>query len=118
MTSSEPQPRPRNVPGLIGFFLAVLMTLAQVVQIGVSTAIPVIAYENGVGAGQIGVIFAVIGVGHLLLAVATAVFGLVGVTRSGLPKILAAIALGVGCSGAVIALAGLVLPPLVGLALP
>jgi hypothetical protein len=71
VTTFEPSPRSRNVAGLIGFVLAVVLTIAEVVQAGLGTAIPLLAYRNGVGAGQIGVMFLFVGIGHLIFAVIT-----------------------------------------------
>jgi hypothetical protein len=117
VTSTPADSRPRNVPGLVGLVLAIVQTLVAVLQAGLSTAIPILAFQNGLGAGQIGALFSVFGVGQLLLALATALFGVIGVTRTGLPKVPAAIAVGVGGSGVIVGIASLLLPVLVGMTL-
>ncbi|TCL86030.1 MULTISPECIES: hypothetical protein [unclassified Rathayibacter] len=117
MTRTDAPGRPRNTVGLIGFLLAVVQTLTQILLAGVTTAIPVLAYGNGIDATSIGALFAGIALVQLLLAAATTGLGVAGVVRPGRPRILAAIALGVGAHGVLVGLATLVLPPLVGLVL-
>ncbi|WP_107573342.1 hypothetical protein [Rathayibacter caricis] len=117
MTSTAPAPRRRNVPGVIAFVLAVLLTVTQIVQVCLTTIVPVLAYRNGLGATDIGAVFVVIGIGQLILAALTAILGVVGVSRRGLPKVLAAIALGAGANGVIVQLSALILPPLIGVSL-
>lgn len=117
MTRTDPPTRPRNLAGLIGFLLAILMTVTQIVLAGATTAIPLLAYDRGLDAAGIGAIFTAIALGQLLLAAATTGLGVVGVVQRDRPRLLAAIALGVGAHGVLVGLATLVLPPLVGLAL-
>ncbi|SMH48731.1 hypothetical protein SAMN06295885_3114 [Rathayibacter oskolensis] len=117
MTSSDSPPRRRDVPGLLGFVLAIVLTLTQIVQIGLSTAVPVLAFQAGLGVSDVGLLFTALGVGQLILAAATAVLGIVGVARRQGRAVLAGIALGVGGAGVVVGLTGLLLPPLLGFAL-
>jgi hypothetical protein len=117
VTSSAPAPRRRNVPGVIAFVLAVLLTVTQIVQVCLTTVVPVLAYRNGLDATDIGAVFVVIGIGQLIVAALTTVLGVVGLARRGAPKVLAAIALGVGANGAIVQLSALILPPLIGVSL-
>jgi len=117
VTSTDSAPRRRNVPGVIAFVLAVLLTVTQIVQVCLTTIVPVLAYRNGLGVTDIGAVFVVIGIGQLIVAALVVVLGVVGVARRGAPKVLAAIALGAGANGVIVQLAALILPPLIGVTL-
>ncbi|NQX17266.1 hypothetical protein [Rathayibacter sp. VKM Ac-2857] len=117
MTPPTPPARPRNTVGLVAFVLAIVQTLTQILLAGLTTAVPVLAFEKGIDATSIAALFVGIGLGQLLLAAATTVLAVVGVLRTGLPRALAWVALGVGAHGVLVGLATLVLPPLVGLVL-
>jgi hypothetical protein len=115
--SSDAPHTSRNLPGAVAFWLAIFYVAIQVAVSGASVAIPAMASFRGANLLGIGVIFTMIGISQLLLAVSVTILGAVGVTRKAAPRVLAAVALGVGGSGAVGGLASLVLPPLVGVAL-
>ncbi|PPG08060.1 hypothetical protein C5C18_05950 [Rathayibacter tritici] len=121
MTASAPhcppQPRPRDVVGIIGLVLAIVLVLAQVARTALTTTVPVLAYRGGLDTTQIGALFAALGVMMLVLATATALVGVIGVVRRDRPRLLSAITLGVGASVAIVELGALVVPPLVGLSL-
>jgi len=117
MTRPDAPTRPRNTAGLLGFLLAILQTLAQILLAGVTTAIPLLAFDRGMDAASVGALFTAVALGLLLLAAATTGLGVVGLLRPDRPRVLAAIALGVGAHGVLVGLATLVLPPLVGLVL-
>jgi hypothetical protein len=117
VTTPAPSPRRRDAAGIVALVLAIVLIVAQIVQVALATAVPLLAFRNGLGADLGGAVFAVLGLGQLLLAVATAIVGVVGVLRKDRPKVLSAVALGVGGSVAVVQLAALVVPGLVGLAL-
>ncbi len=108
--------RPGNGFAVAGLVVAVVATLLNVGSTAVAVLAPVLA-RNGMAASGIPVVFAVVGVVLVLLYAVAAVLGLVGVLRPDRPRVVAGVALGVGTSGVVLATSGLVLPPLVGLAL-
>ncbi|MBO0984672.1 hypothetical protein [Rathayibacter sp. SD072] len=117
MTPTAPAPRRRNLPGLIAFVLAVILTISQIVQVCLTTIVPVLAYRGGLDATEIGAVFIVIGIAQLILAALTTILGVAGVARRGVPKTLAAIALGAGANGVIVQLSALILPPLIGVGL-
>jgi hypothetical protein len=112
-----PQPRPRDVVGIVGLVLAIVLVLAQIGRTALTTAIPVLAFQGGFDTTQIGALFAALGVTMLVLATATAIVGVIGVARKDRARLLSAVTLGVGASVAIVELGALVVPPLVGLSL-
>ncbi|PPF16203.1 MULTISPECIES: hypothetical protein [unclassified Rathayibacter] len=119
MTASVPAPhsRPRDVVGIVGLVLAIVLVLAQIGRTALTTAIPVLAFRGGFDTTQIGALFAALGVTMLVLATATAIVGVIGVARKDRARLLSAVTLGVGASVAIVELGALVVPPLVGLSL-
>ncbi len=107
----------RNVPGAVAFGFAIVYVAIQVAVSGASVAIPAMASFRGANLLGIGAIFTMICILQLLLAVSVTILGDVGVTRKAAPRVLAAVAVGVGGSGIVGGVASLVLPPLVGITL-
>ncbi|PPG81036.1 hypothetical protein, partial [Rathayibacter sp. AY1H2] len=112
-----PQSRPRDVVGIVGLVLAIVLVLAQIGRTALTTAIPVLAFQGGFDTTQIGALFAALGVTMLVLATATAIVGVIGVARKDRARLLSAVTLGVGASVAIVELGALVVPPLVGLSL-
>ncbi|PPF33480.1 hypothetical protein C5B93_13705, partial [Rathayibacter sp. AY1A2] len=107
----------RDVVGIVGLVLAIVLVLAQIGRTALTTAIPVLAFQGGFDTAQIGALFAALGVTMLVLATATAIVGVIGVARKDRARLLSAVALGVGASVAIVELGALVVPPLVGLSL-
>jgi len=109
------QPAPVNVAGRVAVVLAIVTLVYGIVTQAVSVSAPFLLRDAS--ATSIGVVFLFVGIGALLLSLATAICGGIGLIRRDRPRIAAAVALGVGASGTILGIAGLVVPPLVGAAL-
>ena len=99
--ASAIEPRPRNPFAVVSIVLvAVLLALTLTTRV-LTVFAPAIAQSAHLTSSTIGALFSILGGIGVLLALAAAVLGLIGVTRPGLPHGLAAAGLGIGVTSAV-----------------
>jgi hypothetical protein len=101
MTASAPVtgPAPRtagNPFGLVAFLLAAALLLLGIVTRILSYALPQIVRDSGASVSTFTLVFAVTGVIGLLIGIAAAILGIVGVTRPGRAHALAGAGLAIG----------------------
>jgi hypothetical protein len=114
MSTERGVQRSHNVPAAVGLGVDVLAVLLQVGLSAVVVLMPVLVDRTGTPLSQLAGLLAGVGVVALLLYLVGGALGLVGLLVSGRPRAMAGAAFGIGLSGAVLTLAGLALPPLLG----
>ena len=117
MTTERPTRPARNRIAVAGLIVAGVAVLVRLGTSALSVVLPVLAQRSGASISSIGAAFAVIGGVLMVLHLTAAALGLAWVLLPDRPRGVAGAALGIGCAGALTALADVVLPPLVGAAL-
>ena len=114
MSTEQKMQRSRNVPAVVGLGINVLAVLLQIATSALAVLVPVLAQRTAASVSEVVAVFAGVGVVVLLLHLAGGALGLVGLLVAARPRAAAGAAFGIGVAGAVVTLAGLVLPPLLG----
>lgn len=114
MSTEQHVQRSRNVPAVVGLAINVVAVLLQIATSALGVLVPVLAQRTAASLNEVAAVFAGVGVVVVLLHLAGGALGLVGLLTAGRTRALAGAAFGIGVVGAVVTLAGLVLPPLLG----
>jgi hypothetical protein len=93
--------RVRNPFAIVSLVLVVVLLIQTVVSRALAFAAPSIAASQHLTTSSIGLALGLVGGLGVIVALAAAVFGLVGVTRPGMPHGLAAAGLAIGITSAV-----------------
>jgi hypothetical protein len=104
MTVPAPAPaavRARNPFAIASLVLVVVLMIQTLVTRSLTFAAPSIAASMHLASSSLGMLFGLLGAVGIVIALAAAVVGLLGVTRPGLPHGLAAAGMAIGITSAV-----------------
>jgi hypothetical protein len=93
-------PAARNPFGVVSIVLAVVLLAVTILTRILTVAAPAMAQSLHLGIGAVSGLLNGVGIVGVVVALAAAVVGIVGVTRPGLPKALAAAGMGIGITAA------------------